>query len=851
MKRHTLLAAVLSLSLAAGAQPWRDASLTFEQRADDLLSRLTLQEKVSLMVDGTPAIERLGIPPFQWWNEALHGLGRNSFATVFPITMELAATWDNALVERIYTAVSDEARAKNNQAKRRGEIKRYQGLSFWTPNINIYRDPRWGRGQETYGEDPCLTATMGLAVVRGLQGPEDTKYRKLYACAKHFAVHSGPEWNRHTFNLDNVSPRDLWETYLPAFKSLVQQGGVREVMCAYQRLDGVPCCGNNRLLNQILRDEWGFRHLVVSDCGAINDFMPDRHGYAKDPTEAGAKAVIGGTDVECGSNYKKLPAAVKRGDIDEERINRSVRRLLIGRFELGDFDPDSLVCWTKIKDDVVASPAHKALALEAAQKGTVLLQNRGGLLPLDKAERIAVMGPNATDIIMLRGNYNGFPTSEVSIYDGIAAVSAARPILLGGCELTRSEVRNSRFTSLRTPDGQQGMAATYWNNLDMQGTPCATDVLAAPLNLSNGGATVFAPGVNLTDFSARYEATYTPQQDETLTFDIVADDTATVYVDDQEVIRSVVGGHHLSFKKKEYAFKGGQTYRIRLDFKQKDNMASVAFDLYTRTVPTPAETLAALEGVNTVVFAGGISPRIEGEEMKVSEPGFKGGDRTNIDLPEPQRNILKLLHDADKRIVFVNCSGGAMALEREAEYCDAVIQAWYGGEAGGTAVADVLYGNVNPSGKLPVTFYKKSSDLPDFLDYSMKNRTYRYFTGEPQWPFGYGMSYTTFQFSKPTYKKGVVSLTVSNTGQRDGDEVVQVYVKRNDDADGPQRALRAFQRVSLKAGETKTVSIPLPADAFEWWDNATNTMRVQKGRFTIYTGNSSATRDLQAITIKN
>ena len=413
------------LPVSAQQLPYQNSQLPAAQRADDLLKRLTIDEKVNLMMDTSPAIPRLGIPQFQWWNEALHGVGRNGFATVFPITMAMAASWDDALLHQVFTAVSDEARAKAQQAKRSGDIKRYQSLSFWTPNINIFRDPRWGRGQETYGEDPYLTAKMGLAVVRGLQGVgyngEDlgvSPYRKLLACAKHFAVHSGPEWNRHEFNIENLPERDLWETYLPAFKALVQEGKVAEVMCAYQRIDGQACCAQTRYEQQILRDEWGFDGLITSDCGAIRDFLPRWHHVAEDGAEASAKAVLAGTDVECGSEYKHLPEAVRRGDIKEADLDRSLRRLLIARFELGDFDPDSMNPWTALPESTIASPEHKQLALDMARKSIVLLKNNGVLPLATETTNVVVMGPNANDSVMMWGNYAGYPTHTITALDG-------------------------------------------------------------------------------------------------------------------------------------------------------------------------------------------------------------------------------------------------------------------------------------------------------------------------------------------------------------------------------------------------------------------------------------------------
>lgn len=700
--------AAANMQLMAQMMPYQNPNLSSSERADDLIGRLTLEEKTKLMMDVSPAIPRLGIPMFQWWNEALHGVGRNGKATVFPITMCMAASWNDALLQDVFTAVSDEARAKNQEAKKKGKIERYQCLSFWTPNINIFRDPRWGRGQETYGEDPYLTSKMGLAVVRGLQGPEDSKYRKLLACAKHFAVHSGPEWNRHSFDVQQLPARDLWETYLPAFKALVQEGNVAEVMCAYQRIDGEPCCGNNRFERQILRDEWGYKGLITSDCWAIRDFYNKGcHEVSKDAAEASATAVRAGTDLECGSAYKALPEAVKRGDITEKELDKSLKKLIMARIELGDFDNDSLVEWTRIPSSVVACKKHKKMALDMARQGTVLLKNNG-LLPLNKDANIVVMGPNANDAEMMWGNYNGTPTATTTILDGIHNYQPdAR--FIRGCGHTRNS------DSLRISD-----------------------------------------------------------------------------------------------------------------------------------------IIYAVRDADIVVFAGGISPRLEGEEMKVNEVGFKGGDRTDIELPQIQRQLLAALHDAGKKVVLVNCSGSAVALEPETSSCDAILQAWYGGEQGGTAVAEILFGDVNPSGKLPVTFYKNTQQLPDFEDYKMAGRTYRYMKEQPLFSFGYGMSYTSFEFGTPKYnaKKGVVTVEVTNTGKRDGDEVVQVYIKRTADTDGPNKTLKAFKRVSLKAGEKKLVSIDFKRGNFEGWDSEHNVMRVVAGKYQMMVGNSSRDCDLKTIDVK-
>jgi beta-glucosidase len=849
---------LMTSALMAQMLPYQNTRLTAEQRADDLLGRLTLEEKAKLMMDVSPAIPRLGIPAFQWWNEALHGIGRNGFVTVFPITTMMAATWNDELVYHIFTAVSDEARAKNQEAKKAGSVQRYQGLSFWTPNINIFRDPRWGRGQETYGEDPYLTERMGLAVVNGLQGqaysltshhsPLTSKYKKLLACAKHFAVHSGPEWNRHTFDVQQLPERDLWETYLPAFKALVQKGNVAEVMCAYQRIDGDPCCGNARYERHILRDEWGFKGLITSDCGAIRDFLPRWHNVSKDSKTAAAKAVLSGTDLECGSEYKNLPAAVKSGDISEEQINISLKRLLTARFELGDFDSDELVEWTKIPSSVIASKEHKQLALQAAREGVVLLKNNG-VLPLKNYEfGIVVMGPNANDSIMQWGNYSGFATKTVTVLEGLRQQLGNVPYVQG-CALTRNEVFESRFDKIRAPEGGKGIRAYYWNNTEMKGNPVTSVVITSSINLSNGGNTVFAPGVNLENFSARYVGTLIPTEDETLTLRVGADDKVRVLVNGDTLVDIWRVRQRIQEAQPTLTVKKGESYRIQIDYVQEGGMAAMQFDVCKKQNPTRQQLLAQIGNAETVIFVGGISPRVEGEEMKVSDPGFKGGDRTDIELPQAQRDLLRMLHEAGKKVVFVNCSGGAMAMVPELETCDAIIQGWYGGELGGQAIAEVITGKVNPSGKLPMTFYRSVNDLPDFLDYTMKNRTYRYFKGEALFPFGYGLSYTTFDIGKPAYKNNKVRVTVKNTGDTDGTEVVQVYVRNTADKEGPLKTLRAYQRITLKAGEQQTVDIDFPRERFEGWDAKTNTMRVVPGKYELMVGASSADKDLKRILV--
>lgn len=830
-----LFAFNLSLSISAEQLPYQNPRLSAEERARDLCSRLTLEEKARIMMNGSAAVERLNVPMYEWWSEGLHGVGRNGYSTVFPITMMMAATWNDNLIYKVFDAVSDEMRVKNTQARHEGSVKRYQGTSVWTPNINIFRDPRWGRGQETYGEDPYLTEKMGLAVVAGLQGTDlatgklSGRYYKLLACAKHFAVHSGPEWNRHSFDVQQLPERDLWETYLPAFKALVQKGNVREVMCAYQRIDGDPCCGSNRYLHQILRDEWKFNGLVVSDCGAVSDFwIKGRHEVSEDAKAASAKAVLSGTDVECGSNYKTLPEAVKAGKITEAEIDTSIVRLLKARFEVGDFDDDNLVVWTKINKDCVASEKHKNLALEAARQGVVLLQNRNNVLPLKKDAKIAVVGPNAKDSLMLWGNYSGFATNTINILQGIQSLGK-NVKYIEGAGFVNNDVLVSRYGNFVTKDGKPGMTGTYYNNTELKGEPVATVNYNAPINLSNGGATVFAPGVNLEKFSARYEGVYKSKQTEKLTIELSCDDGMRVIIAGDTIYNQYRTREKMQKLVREIKVEAGQDYPVVIEYLQNVAVAQMKFDLGVKSLLTTQEIVKQTKGCDYVVFVGGISPALEGEEMKVDAPGFKGGDRTSIELPQSQRDLVKALADAKKKVIFVNCSGGAVALTPEKERCDGMLQAWYAGEQGGKAIAEVLFGDVNPSGKLPVTFYKDDSQLPDFLDYTMTNRTYRYFRGEPLFPFGHGLSYTTFEKTLErvdSYQNGCyVQVKVSNTGKRDGEEVVQVYLKKPGDTDGPIKTLRAYQRVNLKAGETRTIAINLEGDQLLWWDKASNSMQ--------------------------
>lgn len=854
MKKLLSILFSLGLSLSATAQllPYCNPDLSARERARDLLSRLTLEEKARLMLDESPAIPRLGIKKFFWWSEALHGAANMGGVTVFPEPVGMAASFNDGLLRRVFDAASDEMRAQyNRRMLNGGEDEKFHSLSVWTPNVNIFRDPRWGRGQETYGEDPYLTSVMGTAVVRGLQGPETAKYRKLWACAKHYAVHSGPEYTRHTANVSDVSPRDLWETYLPAFKTLVTEAKVREVMCAYQRLDDDPCCSNNRLLQQILRDEWGFNYLVVSDCGAVTDIYAN-HKTSSDAVHAAAKAAVAGTDVECGFGYayKTIPEAVRRGLITEAEVDKHVLRLLEGRFDLGEMDDPKLVEWSKIPASVMDSKAHRQLALDMARQSLVLLQNKGGVLPLKAGgEPIAVIGPNADDGPMMWGNYNGTPNRTVTILDGIKA-RHKRVTYLKGCDLTDTKTVNSLLPQCAI-DGRKGLRGTFWNNTGMQGRPVATQFYTAPVAVTTAGMHNFAPGVNVEDFSAKYETVYTPKTSGEVVVNVEGCGDFSLYVNGKEQVK-----HHTwrtTSTRTPLQVKAGEEYRIEVRFAfVKTWGANLKINIGTEHPIDYQAIIRKLQGIRKVVFVGGISAALEGEEMPVDIDGFKGGDRTNIELPKVQRDFLRALHEAGKTVVFVNCSGSAIALEPEMETCDAILQAWYAGQEGGTAVSDVLFGTVNPSGKLPVTFYKRTDQLPDYESYSMRGRTYRYFS-DPLFAFGYGLSYTTFRFGRALavaadggYR---LSVPLTNTGTRPGEEVVQVYIRRVADANGPLKSLRAFRRVALKAGESTTVEIPLSRKSFECFDESTNTMRTLPGDYELMYGNSSRPEDLQTLTV--
>lgn len=850
---------LLSLSLLVGCDTsYKNSSLSAEKRAEDLVKQLTLEEKVQLMQDGSRPIERLGIKPYNWWNEALHGVARAGLATVYPQPIGLAASFDTDAVHHLFEAVSDEARAKNAYYSAQGSYERYQGLTMWTPTVNIYRDPRWGRGIETYGEDPYLTSRMGVAVVNGLQGPTDQKYDKLHACAKHFAVHSGPEWNRHSFNAANIKPRDLHETYLPAFEALVKEGKVKEVMCAYNRFEGEPCCGSDQLLMQILREDWGFEGVVVADCGAIADFYNDRgHHTHTDAASGSAAAVLSGTDLDCGSSYRALVESVEKGYINESEIDISVKRLMKARFELGEMDNLSDISWAKIPFSVVASAKHDSLALDAARKSMTLLQNKDSFLPLKRGGlTVAVMGPNANDSVMQWGNYNGTPPHTVTILEGIKKALGADDKLIyeQGTPWVERTLIKSAFNRCQSTDGP-GFTARYWNNTEREGQPVTTAQVTTPFHFCTSGATVFAPGVNLTDFSATYNSTFTPDKSGDVVFEFYSYGMGRLRINGKEVkgFSNKHGSRKITHTMRATA---GQSYELEIEYEYLRSDAQLNFDLGFKENVDIKKSVDKVKDADVVIFVGGISPSLEGEEMGVDLPGFKRGDRTEIELPEVQREMLTALHRAGKKIVLVNCSGSPIALEPETKMSEAILQAWYPGQAGGTAVAEVLFGDYNPAGRLPVTFYKNLSQLPHFENYDMEGRTYRYMTEAPLFPFGYGLSYTTFNYGEAklvsTLKVGETAklvVPVSNVGNYDGDEVVQVYLRKQGDTEGAIKTLRAFKRVHIPAGKALDVEIELTPKQLEWWNDQTGSMQTITGTYDVMVGKSSQDSDLQVLTL--
>lgn len=871
--RTLALSAAIAMATAVHAvepQPWLDTSASFETRAAALVSQMTLEEKAAQMQNAAPAIERLGVPAYDWWNEGLHGVARAGQATVFPQAIGLAATFDVPLMQQVATTISDEARAKHHQFIRENQHGRYQGLTFWSPNINIFRDPRWGRGQETYGEDPYLTARMGVAFVRGLQG-DDPVYRKLDATAKHFAVHSGPEADRHHFDA-RPSKRDLYDTYFPAFEALVKEGDVDSVMGAYNRVYGESASASQFLLRDVLRRDWGFKGYVVSDCWAIVDIWK-HHKIVPSREAAAALAVKNGTELECGQEYATLPAAVRQGLISEAEIDDAVTRLFAARMRLGMFDPPERVRWARIPASVNQAPAHDALALKAAQESLVLLKNDGVLPLAPTLKRIAVVGPTADDTMALLGNYFGTPAAPVTVLQGIRdaakgiEVRYARGVDLveGRDDPSATPLIEAAYLRPSADSPERGLRGEYFRTADLSGTPALVRTDAqigfrwdrgSPTdNLMARGEAGPGQGVPNDHFSIRWSGQLLPPVSGRYRIEAAADDGYRLYVDGKQVLDHWEPSDRMRGDGVELDLQAGRAYDLRLEYFDSERDAGVRLGWRMPGAKPPfEEALEAARSSDVVVFVGGLTGDVEGEEMKVNYPGFAGGDRTDLRLPATQRTLLEALQATGKPVVMVLTGGSALAVDPGK--LSAILMSWYPGQRGGTAVGKALFGEVNPGGRLPVTFYTADQAMPAFDDYTMEGRTYRYFRGTPLYPFGHGLSYTRFDYDKLRLGAPRISadgrlkveVEVANAGKRAGDEVVQLYVRRQQAAPGEaQQNLRGFQRVHLAPGEKRTVAFDLDAqEALRQYDEATSRYTVPAGGYEVRVGSSSADARVQA-----
>ena len=825
----------------AGGFPFRNTNLSTEERVNDLVSRMTLQEKADQLLYTAPAIPRLGVPAYTWWNEALHGVARAGYATVFPQAITIANSWDETLMLSVANAISDEARAKYHEFQRRGKTGIYQGLTFWSPNINIFRDPRWGRGHETYGEDPYLTGRMGYQFVKGMQG-DDPKYLKTVATAKHFAVHSGPEPLRHQFNA-KVSEVDLRETYLPAFRTLVVDAGVYSVMGAYNMFRDYPCCANP-ILYGILRNEWGFKGYIVSDCWAISDFYKFTH-FAKDAAEAAADAVKAGTDLECGSDYKNLVEAVKRGLLTEADINVAVKRVFTARFKLGMFDPDAIVPYAQIPFFVNCSDYNNSLSREAAQKSIVLLKNTNNILPLKKnLKTIAVIGPNADNFEALIGNYNGIPKDPVTVLRGIKAKVEpdTRIIYAEGSDLADGVHNLTPIPScyLLTEDGKQGAFGEYYNSTEMTGKPLFTRV---DDNIDFYWEHL-SPRQDMPDdnFGIKWTTWVVPPESGTYYIGSWGSSGYDIVLDGKKII-SERNEHSAFHKEYQVDFQAGKKYKVEVYYRNYSGDADIKLLWAKPRAGLIEKALAAAKEADVVILSLGLSQRLEGEEMPIKLEGFSGGDRTNLNLPADQEQLLDAIAATGKPFIVVLNSGGALSINNAQEKAAAIILAGYGGQQGGNAVADVLFGDYNPAGRLPVTYYKSIDQIPAFEIYDMAGKTYRYFTKEPLYPFGYGLSYTSFSYSNlslpekaPSGDKVNVKVTVTNSGKVEGEEVVELFLT-DEKASTPRpiRQLEGFKRIMLKPGESKDVEFVLEPRQFSIINNKEKRV-IEPGYFTISVG---------------
>ena len=834
------------------AFPFMNPDLPTDQRVDDLVARMTVEEKIGQMMNAAPAIPRLGIPEYNWWNECLHGVARAGLATVFPQAIGLGAAWDEDMQLRMATAISDEARAKHHDFVRKGKRLIYEGLTFWSPNINIFRDPRWGRGQETYGEDPYLTGRLAVQFIKGLQG-DDPKYYKTIATVKHFAVHSGPEPDRHFFDAQ-ADERDFRETYLPQFEMGVKEGKAYSVMCAYNRYHGEACCGSSRLLTTILRNEWNFQGYVVSDCGAIDDIY-QHHKIVPTPEEAGALAVKAGCDLECATTYQHLKEAVQKKIITEKEIDVAVKRLFTARFKLGMFDPADKVRYANIPYSVVDSKEHKELALEAARKSIVLLKNEGDLLPLKKDIRtLAVIGPNADQWQMLLGNYNGLPSKAFTPLEGIReklSATGSKVLYAQGCELAEGLPDFVKVPAAVLSHGtEKGLQADYYTNKEFNGAVLFSSV-DSTLD-ANWGEGSPRKDLNDDNFGVKWNGEITPDKSGLYQLGMITTCKVNLYLND-----SIIANTSYHFrdefndprlrKSAPIRLEAGKKYRLRVEAGESYGDARVQLvwsgQKDNAREELKKEALAIAGQADAVVLCMGLSARLEGEEMDVNVEGFKGGDRTSLDLPRVQEDLIREITALGKPVILVLLNGSALSVNWEKDHVPAILEAWYPGQAAGKAIADVLFGDYNPAGRLPVTFYRSLKDLPSFGDYAMAGRTYRYFKGEVLYPFGYGLSYTRFQYdnlqiAKTTRRGDTVRVTVNvkNSGSREGDEVAQLYLSDKDaTVPVPIRSLRGFKRVHLQPGEVRTLHFSIAPDAFTVIDDKMQKVTLP-GQFEVSVG---------------
>jgi beta-glucosidase len=840
-----VLVAAHALAQSAGTPAYLDPSQPINVRVDDLISRMTLEEKASQLVNQARAIPRLHVPAYDWWSEALHGVANAGTATVFPEPIGLAATFDDPLIHQMAIVIGTEARAKHNQAIRAGRRDIMEGLDFWSPNINIFRDPRWGRGQETYGEDPFLTGRMGVAFVTGLQG-DDPKYFRVISTPKHFAVHSGPEPSRHTIDV-HVSKHDMEDTYLPAFRAAVTEGKAESVMCAYNRVNGQPACANTFLLQDQLRGAWKFNGYVVSDCDAIVDIFEGHH-YTRSQAEAAADAIKTGMDNECADfftitkddhDYKPFIDAVKQGLLTEADIDRSLRRLFTARMRLGMFDPDDKVSYAQTPDSEIDSAPHRELALKTARESMVLLKN-DGVLPFGPGvKKILVVGPLAESTQVLHGNYAGTASHAVSALEGIRKeFSGAQVSYEPGTNFLR-ELPVVPTSELSTDDGKPGLKGEYFASRDLSGSPQTVRVDPyVDLQLYHPDPHALPVPSGMKDFSVRWTGFLTPSESGAYELGLMGS-MQRLWLDGKLIVDDDIG-HDPNPQMATVDLTKGQRYALKVESKAGGRTTKLIW-LAKSSDPLVAAVSAA-QHADVVVAVVGITSKLEGEEMRVDLPGFRGGDRTSLNLPEEEDELLGAIKGTGKPLVVVLMNGSALAVNWANDHADAIVDAWYSGEEGGTAIAQTLSGNNNPAGRLPVTFYRGVEQLPDFEDYAMKNRTYRYFTGEPLYPFGYGLSYSKFEYANLKLPGELqagdslpVEVDVKNASDRGGDEVVEVYINFAKQPGAPLRALRGFKRIHLDAGQTQHVQLTLQARDLSYVDEAGDRM-VGSGDYVITVG---------------